>query len=124
MKPVLALVVLTTILSGSASAAGAIAFADVPKVGFSGSVAANFASLDSARARALVGCRQGTTAAVSTCRIVASLQRQCGALARGARAAGWGVARTREAAERRAMAMCRSRSKGCQVTQFMCDTHD
>jgi hypothetical protein len=124
MRALLALAILTTVLSGPASAAGAIAFADVPRVGFSGSVAANFPSLDSARARALVGCRQGTTAAVSACRIVASLQRQCGALARGVRAAGWGVARTRDAAERRAMAMCRSRSKGCQVTQFMCDTRD
>jgi hypothetical protein len=122
MRTVLTAALLTLALAHPALAEGAIAFADVPRVGYSGSLAANYATAQEARQQALAGCRRGTNASVSTCRVVATLRRQCAALAAGRKGAAWAIAATQEAAAQRALKTCSSRSVECRIAEQICDT--
>ena len=106
----------------------------IHKDGIAYGVTVNAATPAEARASALKTCR-GFRAkrAAAKCKIVASFNRECAAIANdpkdGTPGTGWAIASTREKAAERALAACQttegpSREGFCVVDTESCDTRD
>ena len=108
-----------------AHAEGALAFVNVPDVGYSAGSEVNWSTAAQAEAEALQRCGETESPAKGQCEIVANLHRNCAAVAAGSSAAAWAVADTQEAAESRALASCQTMTGDCEVTEVTdCDTND
>ena len=71
----------------------------------------------SARRAALEKCRKYGTA----CVVETAFKSACGAVAAGSGQVGWGIDRTRQAAEQRALAECaRTGARGCEIQTWAC----
>jgi hypothetical protein len=121
--------------TGSAGAAGAIAFGstgDVAKDGYSIGIATNYDAESEARDGAMKHCTtHGGEQSKKACEIVVVFAHQCAAEAEdpktGTPGFGFAVANTKEDAESIAMAIClassgKGRRQFCKVTTTACDT--
>ncbi|MCC2098814.1 MAG: DUF4189 domain-containing protein, partial [Hyphomicrobiales bacterium] len=87
----------------------------------------DYETVGAAKKRALSDCNNNS-AAGRACRVVATLNGQCGAIAyerEGVTGFGWGVASTKAAAQQKAIAKCRSSAPkgglGCLAQGAFCD---
>jgi len=133
---ILSVMVLATISAETSPsvAAGAIAIgkpADVAKRGISMGFSTNRNTMDEAKARSMILCRDSGTAVSSVlCNVAATFQNQCVAVAIdpqiGTPGFGWAVADTEQAADSQALSNCRktagsTRQNDCKVTDSYCD---
>jgi len=133
---ILGAMILTTVFAGigPSVAAGAIAIGrppDVAKRGISMGFSTNRDTMDEAKARSMILCKDsGTTVSSALCDVVATFQNQCVAVAIdpevGTPGFGWAVADSQPAAENRALSNCRTtagptRQDACKVTDSYCD---
>jgi hypothetical protein len=133
---ILGAMILATVFAktGPSVAAGAIAIGrptDVAKRGISMGFSTNRDTMDEAKARSMILCRDsGTTVSSALCNVVATFQNQCVAVAIdpevGTPGFGWAVADSQHAAEIRAVSNCRitagpTRQDVCKVTDSYCD---
>jgi hypothetical protein len=116
------------------AAAGAIAIgqpADVAKRGISMGFSADRSTIAEAKARSMILCRDSGTLTSSTlCRIVATFENQCVAVAIdpqvGTPGFGWAVADTEQASKSKALSNCQekagpARRDACRITDSYCD---
>jgi hypothetical protein len=116
------------------TAAGAIAIGqpdDVAKRGISMGFSADRDTIAEAKARSMILCRDSGTLISSTlCRIVATFENQCVAVAIdpqvGTPGFGWAVADTEQASKNKALSACQatagpSRRDACRITDSYCD---
>jgi uncharacterized protein DUF4189 len=109
-------------------AAGAVALglpSDVAKQGISMGFEVNAKTMDEAKSDAIARCKSsGSAISKPLCKVVATFQNQCAALAEdpkdGTPGFGWAVANTSQAATDQAMANCRdtagrARKNACQL---------
>jgi len=120
--------------SGSAFAAGAIAFGstgDVAKDGYSIGIAANVDSDGEARDKAMQRCRtNGAKQSQDQCEVLIVFHKQCAAEAQDPKAGtpgfGFAIAEIEDGAKTVAMAICsasagKSRRKSCEIVTSLCD---
>jgi hypothetical protein len=125
-------------MTSAARADGALAVGtsgNFAKDGFAVGGAIDKATKQEAIDQALATCRkfEGAPKMAALCRIVATFRRECFAIAfdpkPGTPGVGWAVGPSKDAAEERALAACRTsagaaRRKSCHLDQSFCDTHD
>jgi hypothetical protein len=113
---------------GPCLAAGAVAIglpSDVAKQGVSMGNSVRYKTMDEAKSAAVSNCKlSGTDQTKALCKVVATFQNQCSALAidpkPGTPGFGWAIADTSQAASKQALANCRktagpARKDACQL---------
>jgi len=133
---ILGAMILTAVFAetGPIVAAGAIAIgqpADVAKRGISMGFSTNRDTMDEAKARSMILCKDsGTVVSSALCSVVATFQDKCVAVAIdpqvGTPGFGWAVADSEGAANNQALSKCRStagstRQDECKITDSYCD---
>ena len=107
-----------------ASAAGAFAFGQKPSpTGWSSGSAYNHKTPEDAQSAALSRCRSREEAG-SYCKIIATINGRCFAIAvqEQSNGYGWNMAESRPEAERLAMNRCSAYGKSCTIRESFCDT--
>ena len=109
--------------TGTALAAGAFAFGQNDKHGWSSGSAYNYKTPSEAQDAAMTRCRSRQEAG-SYCKVIATINGRCFAIAvqESGNGYGWNTAATGPEAEKLAMGRCAGYGKSCSVRDSFCDT--